>query len=57
MRLKLTVEYDGTSFHGWAAQPGLPTIEAAVRKALGETVAAQLGVSLGEHEPALAQAR
>ncbi len=31
------LEYDGTPFHGWAAQPGLPTIEAAVREALGRT--------------------
>jgi tRNA pseudouridine38-40 synthase len=37
VRLKLTLEYDGTPFHGWAAQPGLPTIEAALRGALGET--------------------
>ena len=37
MRLKLTLEYDGTPFHGWAAQPGLPTVEAALRGALGET--------------------
>ncbi len=39
MRLILTLEYDGTPFNGWAAQPGLPTIEAALRKALGETFA------------------
>jgi len=37
VRLKLTVEYDGTPFHGWAAQPGLATVEAALRGALGET--------------------
>ena len=37
MRLKLTVEYDGTPFRGWAAQPGLPTVEAALRAALDET--------------------
>ena len=39
MRLILTLEYDGTPFHGWAAQPGLPTVEAALRQALGETFA------------------
>ena len=39
MRIILTLEYDGTPFHGWAAQPGLPTIEATVRDALSETFA------------------
>jgi tRNA pseudouridine38-40 synthase len=37
VRLILTLEYDGTPFHGWAAQPGLPTIETSVRDALGVT--------------------
>jgi tRNA pseudouridine38-40 synthase len=37
VRLILTLEYDGTPFRGWAAQPGLPTVEAALRQALGET--------------------
>jgi tRNA pseudouridine38-40 synthase len=35
VRLKLTLEYDGTHFHGWAFQPGLRTIEGVVRDALG----------------------
>jgi tRNA pseudouridine38-40 synthase len=34
-RLKLTVEYEGTDFHGWAAQPELRTVEAVLREALG----------------------
>src|SRR5919206_2559414 len=35
-RLKLTLEYDGTGFRGWAAQPGLRAVEGVVREALGE---------------------
>jgi tRNA pseudouridine38-40 synthase len=34
VRLRLTLEYDGTDFHGWAAQPGLRTVEADLRTAL-----------------------
>jgi len=37
VRLILTLEYDGTPFRGWAAQPGLPTVEATLRAALAET--------------------
>ena len=39
MRIRLTIEYDGTPFRGWAAQPGHPTVEAALRAALEETFA------------------
>ncbi len=37
MRLRLTLEYDGSPFRGWAAQPGLPTVEGALRDALAAT--------------------
>ncbi len=37
MRLKLTLEYDGTGFRGWARQPGQRTVEGVLREAL-ETV-------------------
>ena len=37
MRLKLTLEYDGAGFRGWAAQPDLRTVEGVVREALATT--------------------
>ena len=33
-KLKLTLEYDGGAFHGWARQPGQRTVEGALREAL-----------------------
>jgi tRNA pseudouridine38-40 synthase len=34
VRLKLSLEYDGTGFRGWARQPGERTVEAVVREGL-----------------------
>lgn len=36
MRLRLTLEYDGTGFRGWAAQPGLRTVEGTLQEALAQ---------------------
>src|SRR5580765_2447990 len=35
MRVRLTIEYDGTRFRGWAVQPDARTVEGVVRDALG----------------------
>ena len=36
MRPRLTIEYDGTDFSGWAAQPGFRTVEGEPGGALDE---------------------
>lgn len=36
MRVKLTLEYDGTGFRGWARQPEERTVEGVLRDALDE---------------------
>jgi tRNA pseudouridine38-40 synthase len=39
-RIRITVAYDGTAYHGWQVQPGLPTIQAAIQRVLAEFQAA-----------------
>jgi len=34
MRLRIDLAYDGTDFHGWAAQPGLRTVQGEIEAAL-----------------------
>ena len=32
-RIRITVAYDGTQFHGWQVQPGLVTIQSELQRA------------------------
>ena len=33
-RIKLVLHYDGTAYHGWQRQPGVPTIQETVERAV-----------------------
>jgi len=46
VRVKLTLEYDGSAFHGWAAQPDLRTVEGVVRDSLGTVFPSFAGVAV-----------
>ena len=43
MRLRLDLGYDGTDFSGWAAQPGLRTVQGELSAALEATDVAVVG--------------
>ncbi len=44
-RIRITVSYDGTEFHGWQTQPGLPTIQNTLESVLAEIEGAQVKVA------------
>jgi tRNA pseudouridine38-40 synthase len=46
VRLRLTLEYDGSGFRGWAAQPGFRTVEAELRSALDQAYGSINGLAV-----------
>ena len=44
--VKLTLEYDGTDFAGWAAQPEQRTVESELRNALDQVFPGWTGLSV-----------
>ena len=40
--LKLTLSYDGSEFHGWQIQPGLPTVQGVLADCLGRVTGENL---------------
>jgi tRNA pseudouridine38-40 synthase len=55
--VKLTLEYDGTDFSGWAAQPGLRTVEGELRRALDQAYAGWDGLAVAGRTDAGVHAR
>lgn len=43
-RIRITVSYDGTEYHGWQVQPALPTIQGSIEAVVSEIEGAPVGV-------------
>lgn len=59
-RLRLDLAYDGTDFHGWAAQPGLRTVQGELESAIAMVLrvsAAEVGLTVGGRTDAGVHAR
>jgi tRNA pseudouridine38-40 synthase len=55
--LKLTLEYEGTQFAGWASQPGLRTVEGELRNALDQAYGGWAGLAVAGRTDAGVHAR
>jgi tRNA pseudouridine38-40 synthase len=43
-RIRIAISYDGTNYHGWQVQPGLPTIQSTLEAALSDIEGASVKV-------------
>lgn len=43
--IKLTIRYDGCSYHGWQIQPGLPTIQGQITEAIKKLTGCRIKVN------------
>ena len=44
-RIRMTVSYDGTEYHGWQVQPGLPTVQSVLETVLAEIEGAPVKIA------------
>jgi len=44
-RIRVTLSYDGSDYHGWQVQPGLATVQAAMEAVVGEMEGAPVAVA------------
>lgn len=44
-RIRITLSYEGTDFHGWQVQPGLPTVQGTLENVLSEIEGAAVHVA------------
>ena len=51
-RIKITVAYDGTSYHGWQIQPNDVTIEGELNRCLSELTGEKIEVIGGSRTDA-----
>jgi tRNA pseudouridine38-40 synthase len=55
--VRLDLGYDGTEFHGWAAQPGLRTVEGTLGQALAKIIRRPVGLTVAGRTDAGVHAR
>lgn len=57
MRIRLDIAYDGNAYRGWAAQPGLATVEGTLRDALSTVIRREVPVTVAGRTDAGVHAR